>query len=173
MSDSLHPTRKRFRWSRIDPALPPGIHQPKHDGDVGWDLEAMEEATISPHETADVPINCRVELPAGFWAEIKPRSSIAKRGLQLDGGIIDNGYRGPLFVICRNTLLPGPEYTPQFAKMFAGFLPNRDGSITIQAGERVGQLIFHRLNEVWDEEVESIDIAGSSRGEAAFGSTGR
>lgn len=160
---TLNPERLRFRWARVRPELPPGIHEPKHKGDCGWDLSAMEDVIIRPTTTVDVPINCRLELPSGYWAEMKPRSSIAKRGLQLDAGIIDEGYRGPLYVICRNTHLPED---PHMRRVDIN-------TIEIKAGERIGQLIFHRLHELWSEEVDWIDVSATSRGEAAFGSTGQ
>ena len=150
---SLHAGRMKFRWARLDPDLDPGIHEPKHEGDCGWDLVAMQDMTIAPQNAVDIPINCRLELPPGYWAEMKARSSIAKRGLQIDAGTIDNGYRGPLYVVCRNT--------------------KTDKPITVKAGERIAQLVFHRLHEVWAEEVEEININGSTRGESGFGSTGR
>lgn len=153
MNGHLYPERLRFQWARLDPDLPPGIHKPQHEGDCGWDLSAMYDIVIQPLGMVDIAINCRLQLPDSYWAEIKARSSIAKRGLQVDAGTIDNGYRGPLFVVLRNTK------------------PN--SLVEVKAGERVAQLVFHRLHELWDEEVEEIDTRGSSRGESAFGSTGR
>ena len=158
---SLHPDRLKFRWARINPDRPPGIHRPQHDGDCGWDLAAIHDIMIGPHEMVDIAINARIELPPAYWAEMKARSSIAKRGLQVDAGTIDNGYRGPLFVVCRNTLL-----SPLADDISNNF-------IYIKAGERIAQLVFHRLHDLWDEEVDDIDTSGSSRGESAFGSTGR
>lgn len=163
MNSTLHPVRLRFRWARLDPDVPPGIHKPQHPGDCGWDLSALSDVLIPAHDVVDVAINCRIELPDGYWAEMKARSSIAKRGLQIDAGTIDNGYRGPLFVVCRNTKLPQPDEIEKA----------RPHGIHIKAGERIAQLVFHKLEDLWDEEVDEIDIRGSSRGESAFGSTGR
>lgn len=145
-----------FRWSRIDTTLAPGIHEPKHDGDVGWDLVAMKTVIITPGAVEEIPINARIELPKGHWGEIRARSSIAKRGLQVDAGTIDNGYRGPLFVITRSMIKS---------------VPGKKMAIRIEQGERVGQLVFHKIFPMTMEEVESIELE-TTRGENGFGSTG-
>jgi len=134
-----------------------GLHTPKLPGDIGWDLEAAEDVVIRPGEYYDVPTNIRLELPETMWAQILARSSIVKRGLMVDAGIIDTGYRGPLFVVVRNMKRNPP----------GALAP----SIHLEKGERVAQLVFHRVEQVWTEEVS--EIAESERGSAGFGSTGR
>jgi dUTP pyrophosphatase len=136
-------------WSRIDP-LGPGLHSPKLLGDVGWDLEASRTVKLRPHEQADVPTNVRVKLPSNAWGEIRARSSIARRGLQVDAGTIDTGFTGELLVLVRN-LGPGP--------------------VVIDEGDRVGQLVLHWAYRTVG--VEQDFEHNPDRGEAGFGSTGR
>jgi dUTPase len=161
--DHLRADRTRVRVSRLDPDKPLGIHEPKRMGDVGWDLEAMEAVTIESGGYRDIPVNARLELPAGFYADIRNRSSMSQRGMYVDHSLIDNGYRGPLFVFVRNMLTPDSAQADPV-----------DGvpSIHIQAGERIGQVVFHRIKPVWLKEVAEIDLSGE-RGEQGFGSTGR
>lgn len=149
--DPLRDSRHLVRHARVDPGLPPGIHHPKLHGDVGWDLEAMTDTRIQPHQAKDVAVNLRLHLPDGYYAEIRNRSSMAKRGLYVDANIVDSGFRGALYVMVRNMDVD---------------------EIQIQAGERVAQLLFHRVCPVWLEEVVDIstDTERSVRG---FGSTGR
>lgn len=111
----------------------------------------MEDVVLAPGATRDVPINARVELPRGYWASIEARSSIVRRGLQVDAGIIDEGYRGQLFAVTRNV---------------------GQSVVRINALERVAQLVFHKLHDLWCVEVAQIDVDGTSRAQAGFGSTG-
>lgn len=161
-------THIAFHFAPVDPDQPIGIHDPKLPGDVGWDLVAMETVTIPPFGTADVPVNARMALPSGVWAEIRARSSIARRNLQVEAGVIDQGYRGPLFVLIRNMTLPPHLIFPlEAGKDSAG----GDGTVTIQKGERVGQVVFHMIRDMMGIEVEQISEK-TARGSAGFGSTG-
>lgn len=157
-----------LKWTVLDQSLPAGIHEPKLPGDVGWDLEAMETVTIRPGESLDIPINVRLHLPDGIWAEIRARSSIARRGLQVDAGTIDTGYRGPLYVLARNTR----TWKPGDPTSVGAFM--EQNSITIEAGERVGQVVFYSILGMKHEELDPEEFSlDTERGEAGFGSTGK
>jgi dUTP pyrophosphatase len=163
----MNPTKGELRAQRLNPSLPLGIHAPQHEGDCGWDLEAMETVVIPPMQSVDVPVNARVQLPPGTWGQMLARSSIAKRNLQVEAGVIDNGYRGPLFVVLRNMTLPDVDIAPLFGR--GGHHPTRH-SVTIQAGERLAQLVISKLfSGRLVEDVVEIDTA---RGDSGFGSTG-
>jgi len=183
--DRLKTSRRRVRWAKLDPDNDAFLHEPKRHGDVGWDLEASETVTIEPGQAIDVPTNVRIELPEDVWAEIRARSSIARRGLQVDAGTIDPGYRGPLFALVRNMTQPKPnelfQYWTEAGSHRVGFRPFRfymdwkeNRSVTIEKGERVAQVVFHRVTPVWLEEVptDALDF-NTHRGEGGFGSTGR
>lgn len=162
------------RWQRIDPNGP-GLHEPKLEGDVGWDLEASKDVSIQPGQAVDVPTNIRLELPPYIWAEIRARSSIARRGLQVDSGTIDNGYRGPLFALVRNMTTVRPadlvNLDGNAFDIDAADRWSTENTIQISAGERVAQVVFHVVVNPAGEEVDVIDL-DSDRGEAGFGSTG-
>lgn len=150
-----------LRWTRIDPDGP-GLHSPKLDGDVGFDLEAAHTVVLDPNQEIDIQTNVRVQLPPDCWGEIRARSSIARRGLQVAATVIDNGYTGPLFVLLRNVnRRPG-----------AGGYTDWAGRVIMEAGERIAQLVLHR--GVWATAVEVPDIQDDPRrGPRSFGSTGR
>src|SRR5699024_9980354 len=64
-----------------------------HASDSGFDLYAREDVIIEPGETAIVPTNIAVDLPAGYEAQVRPRSGVtAKTKLRVQLGTIDNDY---------------------------------------------------------------------------------
>jgi dUTP pyrophosphatase len=123
-----------------------------YKGDAGFDLYALEETTIGPGEFVDVPMGCAVQLPDNVWAMITGRSStVRKHDLLVTTGIIDTGYRGPLF---------------------AGVRSLRTDPYTVKKGERLAQLIpFPNVAATLHATPVSV-LSGSDRGEAGFGSSG-
>lgn len=118
--------------------------------DAGMDLTIIRGGIIEPHTGRDLPTGIRVQLPPNVWARITGRSStLRKRGLLINEGIIDGGYRGELFVYCYN-----PNGTP----------------IPVESGARLAQLI---LGPILRPEIVEVDtLAPSARGENGFGSSG-
>lgn len=160
--DRLRSQRNQVIWQRIDPDGP-GLHAPQRHNDIGWDLEAADTVLVEPGQQRDISTNIRLHLPETIWAEVRARSSIAKRHLQIEAGTIDPGYRGPIYALLRNLIQPNsPLYGP---------VDRRNDTIQIKKGERVAQIVFHRVCPVWAEEgIVEID---TERGEGGFGSTGR
>lgn len=194
MIDRTQSVRNRVRATAVDPGLPLGLHEPKLDGDVGWDLAAAMDVVIGPMQCADVPVNLRLALPAGVYADVRNRSSMARRGLYVDQNVVDSGYRGPMFVFVRNMGLPqmramtdleiqhaqnatalvvaGQPVAPYRGPNVAALLPEADpGTIVIKAGERIAQLVFHRADPIWVGHVVEFEDE-TERGARGFGSTG-
>ncbi len=122
---------------------------------AGMDLRADLEAPVilEPLERILVPTGLSIALPAGFEAQVRPRSGLAaKHGITVlnTPGTIDADYRGEIKVILVNL-----SHTP----------------FTIVPGERIAQLVVARHERVEWEEAESLDE--TARGEGGFGSTGR
>lgn len=124
-----------------------------YPGDAGFDLYVQEEMVIQPGEFVDVPCGCAIQLPDHLWAMITGRSStLRKHDLLVTTGIIDTGYRGPLFAGVKNL---GAEVF--YAKK----------------GMRLAQLIpFGNVAENL-RLIESPTLDPSERGTAGFGSTGK
>lgn len=121
-----------------------------HRGDAGFDLFVSRPVLIQPGEWADVHTDIAIQLPSDVWAEIAGRSStFRRRGIQVQTGIIDSGFRGELFIACWNTT---------------------KRPVQINVGERLAQLIPHQLAEMVWVERELLD--DTARGEGGFGSTG-
>lgn len=123
-----------------------------YTGDAGFDLVVSEDTFVPMGEFRDVPLGISVELPEGVWAMLTGRSStLRRRGLLVTMGIIDNGYRGPLYAGCQNV---------------------SQAAQRVLRGERIAQLIPYRL-ESPDLGLTRVDELGESdRGQSGFGSTG-
>jgi dUTP pyrophosphatase len=122
---------------------------------AGFDLRARVDGglDIKPGERALVPTGFAVALPAGFEAQIRPRSGLAmEHGLTLlnSPGTIDSDYRGEVGVVLINL---GEE------------------SVRITRGDRIAQLVVQRLPRV--RLAEADGLPDSDRGTGGFGHTGR
>jgi len=121
---------------------------------AGADLRAALDAemVLSPGERALVPTGFAMALPAGYEAQIRPRSGLAyKHGITClnTPGTIDADYRGEVKVLLINH---GQE------------------PFTITRGERIAQMIIAPITQPNFRRVETLD--DTARGEGGFGSTG-
>lgn len=125
----------------------------QHASDAAYDLRSARGLTILPGEIAGVPTGVRLQLPADFVAEVRPRSGLAlKFGITVlnTPGTIDAGYRGEIQAILIN---------------------HGKAPFVIHRGDRIAQLLFQRLPSTELVLVNSLEA--SDRGEGGFGSTGR
>lgn len=123
-------------------------------GSAGMDLRAMmdEAITLGSLERKLIPTGIFIELPAGFEAQIRPRSGLSiKKGLSLvnSPGTIDSDYRGEIKIILVNL-----SAEPQ----------------TIEPGERIAQMVIARYERIEWKQVEAL--SDTERGAGGFGSTG-
>lgn len=121
---------------------------------AGMDLRASldEPLVLKPLERVLVPTGLYVEIPAGYEAQIRPRSGLAIRhGITLlnTPGTIDADYRGEVRIILVN-------------------LSNEP--FTVTDGERIAQMVIaaHAAAE-W---VEVEELGETERGAGGFGHTG-
>ena len=122
---------------------------------AGVDLKANLEApmVLHPLERALIPTGLFIALPAGYEAQVRPRSGLAiKHGITVlnTPGTVDADYRGELKCILVN-------------------LSNEP--FTIEPGERIAQMVIARHEQVEWEPVDALDE--TERGAGGFGSTGR
>jgi dUTP pyrophosphatase len=142
---------RQLRVRRLHPAAALPVRA--HDDDAGYDLCAIEAATLAPGERAMVATGIAIELPVGHAGLVLPRSGLAARhGIALVNapGLIDAGYRGELKILLLNT--------------------DREAAFEIAAGDRIAQLVVVAVAPT--EVVESDALATTVRGEGGFGSSG-
>ncbi|MDR2767563.1 MAG: dUTP diphosphatase [Treponema sp.] len=123
-------------------------------GAAGADVAACIEGdvVVAPGKRAKIPTGLALEIPAGWEAQVRPRSGLAwKEGLTVINapGTIDSDYRGELEILLVNL---GSE------------------NCIIRNGERIAQLVFAPAPQL--AFTETGEIAASGRGEGGFGSTG-
>jgi dUTP pyrophosphatase len=121
---------------------------------AGMDLRASLDSPVElkPLERKLVPTGLFIELPAGYEAQIRPRSGLAiKKGLTVlnTPGTIDADYRGEIGVILIN--LSGE-------------------TVIIEDGERICQMIVSAHETVQWLATESLN--DTERGAGGFGHTG-
>lgn len=121
---------------------------------AGMDLVAAieSELVLAPGKRAIVPSGLAIALPAGFEAQVRPRSGLAaKNGVTVlnSPGTIDADYRGEVGVILIN---------------------HGDADFTITRGMRIAQMVIAPVTQaVWQE---AVSLDETARGAGGFGSTG-
>ena len=121
---------------------------------AGMDLRADLDSSIimKPLERVLVPTGLFIEIPAGYEAQIRPRSGLAlKRGITLlnTPGTIDADYRGEIKIILIN-------------------LSNEE--VAIGDGERIAQMVIAAHEQA--QWVEVAELEETQRGAGGFGHTG-
>jgi len=140
--------------------LPHGadIELPSYEtvGAAGMDLRAAvaqgEAMVLSPGKRALVPTGFIFEIPAGYEAQIRPRSGLAfKHGITClnTPGTIDSDYRGEVKVLLVNL---------------------GEDDFIIERGMRIAQMVVAPVTQV---TLTEASLAGTTvRGSGGFGSTG-
>jgi len=135
---------------RLRPEAVPPVYM--SDGAAGLDLAAAEAVVLRPGERALVATGWAIAVPAGFEAQVRPRSGLAaKHGVTClnSPGTIDSDYRGEVKVLLIN----------HGAEPFA-----------IEPGMRIAQLVVSPVTRVALEE--AAELPTTPRGDGGFGSTG-
>ncbi|PYG61784.1 dUTP diphosphatase [Rhizobium sp. UGM030330-04] len=135
-----------------------GLDLPSYEtgGAAGMDLRAAVPAdaplTLKPGERTLVPTGFVFEVPAGYEAQIRPRSGLAiKNGITClnSPGTVDSDYRGEVKVILANL---------------------GDSDFVVERGMRIAQMVIAPVTQVVVSEV--TETSATVRGTGGFGSTG-
>src|SRR5699024_5679975 len=124
-----------------------------HSTDAGLDLHASEDVCIPVLRCNLVPSGMAAQSPNGYGSYITPRTGLAAshgRTVLNAPGTIDAGFTGEIKVILVN---------------------HGQAPYLIQPGERIAQLVIHKIELPWVQEVNELPT--SERGANGFGSTGQ
>ena len=129
---------------------------PAYESDLaaGMDLPAAidSELVLNPGQRDLVPTGLSIALPAGYEAQIRPRSGLAARnGVTVlnTPGTVDADYRGEVKIILVNL---GNE------------------PFTVTRGMRIAQMVIAPVTQAMLEETD--ELPETTRGAGGFGSTG-
>ncbi|WP_371264529.1 dUTP diphosphatase [Paenibacillus sp. PDC88] len=122
---------------------------------AGFDLYAAVDAetVLKPGDRALIPTGFAMAIPAGYEAQIRPRSGLAfKHGITClnTPGTIDADYRGEVKVLLINL---------------------GNDPFAIARGERVAQMVIQAVPQVIIAEVS--ELSETVRGAGGFGHTGK
>lgn len=122
-----------------------------HYNDAGIDCYAQEDFNLyASKDHIDgllVPLGFGLEIPDGYMATIRPRSSMNIKGIITQIGTIDSGYRG---------------------EIKAYFINTTQNEYNFKRGDKICQIVVEPV--VLAEPVLEL---GEERGEGGFGSTGK
>ena len=122
-----------------------------HYNDAGIDCYAQEDFNLYPSKDYIdgllVPLGFGLEIPDGYMATIRPRSSMNIKGIITQIGTIDSGYRG---------------------EIKAYFINTTQNEYNFKRGDKICQIVVEPV--VLAEPVLEL---GEERGEGGFGSTGK
>jgi dUTP pyrophosphatase len=125
------------------------------DGAAGMDVRAFlsEPVELASLQRALIPTGLYIELPAGYEAQIRPRSGLAiKQGITClnTPGTIDSDYRGEIMIILIN-------------------LSNEVQ--VVHNGDRIAQMVLQRVEKInWEQ---ATLLSETIRNNGGFGSTGK
>lgn len=122
-------------------------------GSAGADLKSNEAGVLLPGERRLVKTGVYIELPAGYEAQVRPRSGLAlKHGISMVNtpGTIDSDYRGEIGVILINHGQEPFEY---------------------KKGDRIAQLVIAQHSRAEFKITNSL--SETERGSGGFGHTGK
>ena len=147
------PLRMIFKSAKDGPKIKPPRRATK--GSAGWDLYSPADYEIAPGQNVEIGLGFSCELPPGYWAKIRSRSSWARKRLIADAGVMDNDYTGEWVAVMANYHTSKTHF--------------------IKKGDRIAQFTLELMSPddlivVCDGETQENHFI--HRGTGGFGSTG-
>jgi dUTP pyrophosphatase len=133
--------------------LRPGVQLPQRatPGAAGLDLHACLESPVDiSHDPIPIPTGIAIQLPAGYEAQIRPRSGLTAQGVAVSLGTVDSDYRGELLVTM--------------------YVFGSRSFFNVRHGDRIAQLVIARVASLPVKEAKSL--SPTKRGPGGHGSTG-
>ncbi|KAG9297214.1 hypothetical protein G9A89_019495 [Geosiphon pyriformis] len=105
------------------------IPERPHPTDAGFNLHYPEDqsTTLPPRSITKIDLKIVVEIPPGIMVQMASQSSLAKKEISIQEGVIDSEYTGNLMVLLQN---------------------NSEKPYTIESKEKIAQAIFLPLVKI-------------------------
>ena len=118
---------------------------------AGYDLYSDADVILHARSRCMVSSGISISIPENTYAKIAPRSGLTvKNGIDVGAGIVDFDFRDTVKIVLFN---------------------HSDEDYKIETGDRIAQLILHRIET---PEITVVDkLTETKRGFGGFGSTGR
>lgn len=113
-------------------------------GDAGLDCYSIVDFELKPNESKLIPLGFGLNLPYGYMATLRPRSSMNCKSIITQIGTIDSGYRG---------------------EIKARFINLSNETYYFEKGDKICQIVI--------QEIPEIELFFNTRGDKGFGSSGR
>ena len=131
------------------------LPQVQTPGSAGFDICSNESVTLVPGRAELVSTGIYLAIPQGYECQVRSRSGLALKNQVVvlnSPGTIDSDYRGEVKVILMN---------------------HGHNLIEIQAGDRIAQLVFNKIELPEVELVDKVyNLPPTDRSSGGFGSTG-
>jgi dUTP pyrophosphatase len=119
-------------------------------GSAGYDVYSIEDVTIQGWTRVLVSTGLMLEINEGNYAELRARSGMSTKCIDIGAGIIDNDYRGEVKILLIN---------------------NGSAEYKVNFGDSIAQLLFHKMKKIEFKEV--ANLSKTERGPNGFGSTNK
>lgn len=136
-----------LKYKRLDGAAQTSLIRAT-EGSAGYDLYSAESKCIPAYGRETLDTGIAVQLPPRSYGQLLTKSSMAKRGFSVEGGVIDCDYRGAIKVVLAN---------------------QTDEDFYVEIGQAVAQMVV--LPILTPVAIEDGHLDESARGPGGFGST--
>lgn len=121
-----------------------------HKADAGLDLFTRKDFFVNARDSAEIDTGVHVQIPFGFFGDIRSKSGLLFSKSIITDGTIDSGYTGSIKVKLINLGV---------------------SSVKFKAGDKIAQMVISRCE--LPEIFEVSELEKTERGDNGFGSTGR
>lgn len=150
----------------------------KRDEDAGFDVYTIEDGVaLMPHEVKLFSTGLQYAIDGAYWLMAFDRGSTGSRGIHTHCGVLDNGYRGEIFIaLCNDNDVP-VYFTSTVDKVEEQYITPFGKVLCYPTSKAIAQLIpvplpMVQTVELTDEE-EWQKMCNTERGEGRLGASGK
>ena len=174
MTNNLYNTNRLF-WAKVRPEA---IIPTKDEENMGRDVYACFEGdflTIPAHTTKLIPTGIACAMSSQYGIRLRDRGSNGSKGIHVNAGSVDSGYRGEIFVAWDNTNSKDVILSKVSVEELYGRGIDTDNIIYYPAEKAICQaevVVVPVMNDI-EIDYESLAAIPSKRGAGALGSSGK